>query len=107
MSDTPNTHAQSKIFTYRCVALCLSGISAYFAFSAGHSTGSWFQHFVSSVMISQFFAICSIGLLASVRSRIGWIATYKDSAAILTVLFLLPAQFMTLSIPGAANVVIR
>jgi hypothetical protein len=74
MSDTPHIQAPSEVIGCRYFALLLSVLSAYFAFDAGNAHGSWFYYFVSYVVISQFFTICSIGLLAFIRSRIGWLA---------------------------------
>ena len=107
----------NRVGSYRGVALALSGISAFFAMRAGMDTGnwldyslgggSWFHHFVASVIIAQMLAIVCIGILATLRVRIGWSATYRHEATVFTILFLLPAQFMTFQLPSASQVVIR
>ena len=107
MGNTPNIQPQSGIVGARYFALILSVVSTCFAFNAGHAHGSWFIHFCIFVVISQLFTVCCIGLLAFIRSRIGWLETYKHPATILTVLLLLPAQLMTFEITNASHVVVK
>jgi hypothetical protein len=104
----------NRVDGYRGVALALSGISAFFVMRAGMDTGNWlgyspgggsrFYHFAAPVIIAQRLAIDCNGILATLRARIGWSATYKHGLIIFTILFLLPAQFMPFQFPSASQV---
>jgi hypothetical protein len=118
MSQLPNTVNQSATSLLRVVAFVLSCLSAWFGLTAGMdilghgfvnwlSDGNWFHHYWVSLIVVETFAILCICLLAVLRARIGWRATYKHMMTALTVLLLLPAQLSLISLPGAASVIIR